>query len=74
MSLSFSVAIVENAHEETHTLKLVPGKDTVEMDKELLKLNKKIMPRLVYCHPLQGERTDFYHHLTDADVCLRQEE
>ena len=25
-------------------------------------------------HPVQGERTDLHHHLTLADVCLRQEE
>lgn len=46
----FAVAIVENAHENTHTVKVVPGDEIMEQDKELLKLCKELMPRLCFDH------------------------
>lgn len=46
----FSVAIVENAHENVHTVKVVLGSDTIPVEKELLKLSKSLMPRLCFEH------------------------
>ena len=49
-SVPFSIAIIENAHENVHTLKVVPGPATITMEKELLVLSKSLMPRLCFDH------------------------
>lgn len=46
----FSVAVIENAHEHVHTIKVVPGSDTISVEKELLKLSKSLMPKLCFEH------------------------
>lgn len=46
----FGVAIIENAHEHVHTVELVPGKEIVRREPELLKLSKSLMPRLCFDH------------------------
>ena len=42
------VAIVENAHENIHTIQVVPSETIIEADKALLKLSKSLMPRLYF--------------------------
>lgn len=49
-NVPFSIAIIENAHENVHTLKVVAGKETIHVEKELLKLSKSLMPRLCFDH------------------------
>lgn len=42
----FGVALVENAHEHLHTVRLLERKKLVDDEKELLKLSKSLMPKL----------------------------
>lgn len=42
----FGVALVENAHEHLHTIRLLARETLVEEEKELLKLSKSLMPKL----------------------------
>lgn len=44
--IPFGVALVENAHEHLHTIRLLPRETLVEEEKELLKLSKSLMPKL----------------------------
>ena len=44
--IPFGVALVENAHEHLHTIRLLPRKTLVEEEKELLRLSKSLMPKL----------------------------
>ncbi|MCI8608764.1 MAG: hypothetical protein HFE73_03875 [Firmicutes bacterium] len=46
----FGVALIENAHENLHTIRVVAGKRMIEEEKELLKLSKSLMPRLCFDH------------------------
>ena len=44
--IPFGVALVENAHEHLHTVRLLERKTLVDDEKELLKLSKSLMPKL----------------------------
>lgn len=46
----FGIGIVENAHENIHTIRVVPRYEIIEQDKELLKICKTLMPRLYFDH------------------------
>lgn len=49
-SIPFGVAIIENAHENVHTIRAVYGKDILEEEPKLLELSKSLMPRLYFSH------------------------
>jgi hypothetical protein len=42
----FGLAIVENAHEHTHTLRALPGAQIIHQERTLLELSKSLMPYL----------------------------
>lgn len=44
--IPFGVALVENAHEHLHTIRLLERNNLVEEEKALLKLSKSLMPKL----------------------------
>lgn len=46
----FAIGIVENAHENVHTIRVVPQHEIIEQDKALLKVCKSLMPRLYFDH------------------------
>ena len=46
----FGIAIVENAHENIHTIRALPGSHLMEEEKELLRLSKSLMPKLCFDH------------------------
>lgn len=46
--VSFGVAIIENAHEHVHTIRVVPGNQILEEEPKLLRLSKSLMPRLQF--------------------------
>lgn len=48
--IPFSIAIIENAHEKVHTVKIVLGTETIPQEKKLLKISKSLMPRLCFDH------------------------
>ncbi|MCI8608404.1 MAG: hypothetical protein HFE73_02035 [Firmicutes bacterium] len=48
--IPLGVAIVENAHEKVHTVKVVPGQNLLEEEKKLLALSKSLMPKLCFDH------------------------
>lgn len=47
-NIAFGLAIVENAHEHTHTIKAVPGNRFHDEEPALLELAKSLMPRLQF--------------------------
>jgi hypothetical protein len=49
-SIPFGMAIVENAHENVHTVKLVYGNEILQEEPKLLELSKSLMPRLYFDH------------------------
>jgi hypothetical protein len=49
-SIPFAVSIIENAHENVHTISVVPGNDILNVEPELLKLSKSLMPKLQFDH------------------------
>lgn len=49
-SIPFGVAIIENAHENVHTVLPVYGKDILEEEPKLLELSKSLMPKLYFNH------------------------
>ena len=49
-NVPLGIAIVENAHENVHTIQAVAGREIVQQDKELLVLSKSLMPRLYFDH------------------------
>lgn len=49
-SVPFGMAIIENAHENVHTIQPVGGKDILEEEPKLLSLSKSLMPRLYFEH------------------------
>lgn len=48
--IPFGIAIIENAHEHVHTIRLVPGENILKEEPELLKLSKSLMPKLCFDH------------------------
>ena len=46
IQVPFGLAIVENAHEHTHAVRAVPGRDLFRQEKSLLELSKSLMPYL----------------------------
>lgn len=48
MSIPFGMAIIENAHENVHTVLPVYGKDILEEEPKLLELSKSLMPKLCF--------------------------
>ncbi len=48
MNIAFGAAIVENAHENLHSIHIVPGKSFLEEEPALLSLSKSLMPKLQF--------------------------
>lgn len=48
MSIPFGMGIIENAHENVHTVLPVYGKDILEEEPKLLELSKSLMPKLCF--------------------------
>lgn len=46
LNIPFGIAMVENAHENIHTIEVVPGKEILEREPYLLALSKRLMPRI----------------------------
>ncbi len=49
-NIPFGMAIVENAHENVHTILPVYGKDILKEEPGILELSKSLMPRLYFDH------------------------
>ena len=49
-NVPFGVAIIEDAHENVHTICAVPGSDILSKEPSLLSLSKSLMPRLYFDH------------------------
>jgi len=48
VTIPFGLAIIENAFEKTHTVEAVPGDAIMTREPELLKLAKRLMPRIKF--------------------------
>ena len=48
VNIPFGLAVIENAFEKTHTVEAVPGDAIMTREPELLKLAKRLMPRIKF--------------------------
>lgn len=49
-SIPFGVGIIENAHENVHSVHVTAGKDILKKEPKLLELSKSLMPKLCFEH------------------------